>query len=82
MTQAHILTTADSFPAIEKATSDWFKRPLRLIFKDDHNWRVCLPDMTPFGTVNSYYVVRQGTKYRLESRQSSQQPIVQRGAAR
>jgi len=81
MTAFCTLASADSFPAIEKATSDWFKRPLRLIRKDDHNWRVCLPDMTPFGAVNSYFVVRQGTRYRLESRKLPQPAIIHKGAA-
>jgi len=78
MTPFCVLTTADDFPTIEKATFDWFNRPMNLVSIDHHNWRVCLPDETPYGTVLSFYVVRQGTRFRLEARQVPHPAIVHR----
>jgi len=52
MTLFCVLTTANDFPAIEKATFDWFMRPMRLISKDDHSWRVCLSDDSPYATTH------------------------------
>jgi len=71
MTRPRILTTTDSFTEMETAVTDWFKRPMRLIRKCPHEWRICLPDGTSFGKANSYFVVRQGTSFSLEARENN-----------
>jgi len=70
MTTPRILATANSFSGIERAVEKAFKKPMRLLYDGDE-WRVCLPDLTPFGEIHTYHVVRQGTRYRLEARQNA-----------
>jgi len=82
MTDPHVILTADNLSEIENESRDLFKKPLRLI-AEGSEWRLCYSDFKPFGTANSYHVVRQGVRYRLEARSKKppQPRIIHRGAA-
>jgi len=70
------LVTAPNFPAIKKATADWFRRPIDLVYDDEKKrWRVKARDGS-LGKVNEWYVVKQGTRYHLEILDPFVPPII------
>jgi len=70
------LVTAPDFPAIEKATREWFWQPIKLVYDDEkEKWRVWLPD-TKLKDAYQWYVVKQGTRYCLEVLDPMQPAII------
>jgi len=78
MNKSHILATADDFTTITKAVAAYFKNPypaLKLKLITPNEWQVCRPDDDkPYGAFHHFYVVRQGIRYRLESRMTRYPP--------